>query len=228
MPKFGISLINIDQLNIFQDLEILSEIGGIDYLHIDIMDNNYVERFGINPEIIEDLNAFFDFKIDIHLMIKNVNFFLQSYSEVIENSSVSIHLNSLNLKNLCQTPKFLKVVLDLEDDKNSFDEKQLPDGILSGIMFMGIIPGVINQTHKPEVVIKKVSKFKSLNFSKDFEVQIDGGFNFETAKMLKISGFNSFVGGSNSFCKNIKNGLPKHQKKELYKKNIDILLSLIG
>ena len=228
MPKFGISLINVDQLNIFQDLEILSEIGGIDYLHIDIMDNNYVPRFGINPELIKSLSNFFDFKLDVHLMIRNINNFLTDYNSILYQSSISIHLNMLNLKELCIIPKFFKIVLDLVDDKKYCDKISFPLDILSGITFMGIKPGVLNQVHKPCIVINKISDFKSLSTNEDFELQIDGGFNFNTAKKLKDSGINSFVGGSNSFCKDIKTGLNKFKKKEIYKRNIDQIFSLIG
>lgn len=225
--RLGVSLINVDQLNLFEDLELISEIGSIDYLHIDIMDLHYVPRYGINPEILPDINKFFDFQLDIHLMIENPLTYFHIFDRDSYNADYSIHLNKYDFKLFDSLNIKPKVVLNLNEHLHDLKEQSVCVNNIKGFTFMGIIPGVLLQDHKPDVLQNKIPIFS--NFFKNylFEYQIDGGFNFKTAKSLKLSGANSFIGGSNSFCYQICNNQSKMDKKALYESNINQIISLL-
>lgn len=225
--KLGVSLINVDQLNLFEDLELISGIGGIDYLHIDIMDLHYVPRYGINPEILPDINKFFDFHLDIHLMIDNPLTYFHLFERDSYKADYSIHLNKYDLKLFESLNIKPKVVINLNEHLVDFLEHSVSASKIKGFTFMGILPGVLLQEHRPDVLLDKIPIFSDFFNDYLFEYQIDGGFNFKSAKLLKQTGANSFIGGSNSFCYQIYNNQSKADKRALYQSNINQIISLL-
>ena len=51
----------------------------IDYLHIDIMDGEFVPNFGLGVDYIKGLRELTDIPLDLHLMIKNPEYKLENY-----------------------------------------------------------------------------------------------------------------------------------------------------
>lgn len=64
------SLLNANTYNIKEQLQILKD-KGIDHLHVDVMDGQFVPSQAFGPNTVNDLKNMTDFKLDVHLMIEN-------------------------------------------------------------------------------------------------------------------------------------------------------------
>lgn len=219
MKTIGASVITMDHLNFETDVKILDAIGEIDYLHMDIMDGHFVPRFGIYPEIIYEISKITDISLDLHLMVSDVEFTLSQVAHIKNIKTVSFHyfINEGRIFKIIDKIKSMGAIpiiaLDLSTPINSIVEI-LESGELGGVMFMGIHPGVLDQTHRPSNVLRRLPILRSLWTEPDnFIYQIDGGCNFDTIKALSEAGINSFVGGSSSIFKNADN--PNEREKKI-------------
>ena len=93
------------------------------------------------------------------------------------------------------------IVADLTSDMKSV-AKYISNDLVSGVMFMGIHPGVLKQTARPELVLKNLSELKELCDLNEIFVQCDGGVTFETIAPLNKQGINNFICGSSTLYKN--------------------------
>jgi ribulose-phosphate 3-epimerase len=229
MQKLGASIITMDHLNMFQEIQLLKDIGGVDYLHIDMMDGHFVPRYGIYPEIIQEISTRFDFELDVHLMVEDVEFALSQLSGMGNIDTISFHY-STNEGSIFKIIDAIKAInakpilaLDLSTSITAVSEL-LNSNELHGLLFMGIHPGVLKQEHRPNNVIRRLRELRLLrNLSDNLVLQIDGGFNFETACKLKSAGINSFVGGSSSIYRDVPLSLEKLERSNLIKQNIEKL-----
>lgn len=233
MKKLGASIITMNHLNFAEDIEILQLSDQIDYLHIDIMDGSFVPRYGIYPEIMEGIAKISDIPMDVHLMVDDVEFSLGQFGYIENIETISFHYFTNEgrifklvdqIRNINATPI---VAIDLSTPLECVAEI-VNSGEIGGVLFMGIHPGVLKQNHRPENIIKRLPKFREMiSVPDDFIFQIDGAFNFDTAKMLSSAGINSFVGGSSSIFKNINNDQEKMLRKEKIFSNIKKTKNLI-
>jgi ribulose-phosphate 3-epimerase len=205
----GASIITMHPLRLEQEIEFLVATGLVDYLHVDMMDGEFVPRYGIYPEIVAQISENFDISLDIHLMVSDVEFAIDQLDQIKNIASISFHYfkNEGRVFKLIDAVKSRGAVpvlaLDLSTDVSAIEDI-LQSGELSGLLFMGIHPGVLRQNHRPMHVVKKLNRLKRhIPTSQDFIIQIDGGFNIETAAQLASVGINSFVGGSSSIYKGV-------------------------
>jgi ribulose-phosphate 3-epimerase len=234
MTKLGVSVITMNPLDLAGEVEIISEIGGIDYLHIDVMDGHYVPRLGLYPEIVRGLSKLSDLKIDVHLMVNDVEFIIDQFTEVSTLETISFHYfqNEGRVFKIIDKIKDVGakpiIAVDLSTNIDAISDI-INYGELDGILFMGIHPGVLKQIHRPEIVLEKLLRLNSnLNHKlDDLTLQIDGAFNFDTAKPLRDAGINSFVGGTSSIYKNVSGELCQKEKYKILEKNIYQIRSLI-
>ena len=200
------SLICLDHLGIRDDVAFLKKIG-IEKLHIDIMDNNFVPRFGIYPEIVRDINSEFDFEIDLHFMVENVERSLDEWLKYVKPNSVSFHYkyNKDNITLLSRAIKNVGADVRIAYDTSIGDKvfiESLVEHAPKGVMLLGIIPGVLEQQHRPDIVVNKLKALKKSNVSiEDYTIQVDGGVNFETISAFVKEGVNDLVCGSSTLFK---------------------------
>ncbi|MBF9028555.1 hypothetical protein FZCC0188_11575 [Rhodobacterales bacterium FZCC0188] len=234
MILLGASLITMDHLNFERDISMLEKNGGIDYLHVDIMDGHYVPRYGIYPEIMQEIAQRTKLPMDVHLMVSDIEFALTQISDIPKISTVSFHLfqnEGRVYKIIDQIRKFGArpvLALDLSTSVNHVYDI-LRAGELEGLLFMGIHPGVLIQKHRPNQVIQTLTTLnKIMDFDENFILQIDGGFNFDTGRDLALAGINSFVGGTSTIFKNAPPSLQRDQRIENIKRNISMVKGLIN
>ena len=193
------------------------ENGGADMIHVDVMDGHFVPNLTIGPPVIKSLKKHSSILFDVHLMISPVHKYIKAYADagadIITihpeatndiNSSISL-IKELNKKVGVSLNPETKVDIIIEH----LDKIDL-------VLIMSVNPGFGGQKFMPEV-LTKVEELKNLRTAKDldFDIEIDGGINFENSKKAIEAGVNILVSGTTIFKSN--NGD--------IKKNIELLKS---
>ena len=218
MKKIQISpsILSADFSQLRNEIKRLEE-GGADMIHVDVMDGHFVPNLTIGPPVIKSLKKHSSILFDVHLMISPVHKYIESYSDAGADI-ITIHpeatddLDSSILK-IKELNKKVGVSLNPETKidiiLNVLDKIDL-------VLIMSVNPGFGGQKFIPEVLnkikeLKKIQKEKGLNF----DIEIDGGINFENSKAAIEAGANILVSGTTIFKSN--NGD--------IKKNIELLKS---
>jgi ribulose-phosphate 3-epimerase len=171
----------------------------------------------MGPPIIKALRKHTSLPFDVHLMISPVHKYIQDYAdagadiitihpEATENLKESIkHIRSLNKKiGVSLNPETkIDLIIDLLNE-------------IDLVLIMSVNPGFGGQKFMPEV-LEKIKKLKKLKSEKkiDFDIEIDGGINFDNNKLAIEAGANILVSGTSVFKNNNGN----------IKKNIELLKS---
>ena len=216
MKKIQISpsILSADFSQLGNEIKRLEE-GGADMIHVDVMDGHFVPNLTIGPPVIKALRKYTKLPFDVHLMISPVHKYIEDYAKAGANI-ITIHPEATNnLKESIDLIKKLnvKVGVSLNPDtkidviENILDQVDL-------VLVMSVYPGFGGQRFIPDVVRKienlgKLKKDKNLNF----DIEVDGGINFENNKIVIKAGANILVSGTTIFKENNGN----------IKKNIDFL-----
>ena len=201
--KISPSILSADFSKLSSEIKKLEE-GGADMIHVDVMDGHFVPNLTIGPPVIKSLRSHTSLPFDVHLMISPVHKYIKNFSDAGADI-ITIHpeatdnlIDSINhIKNL---KKKAGVSLN-PNTKISAVEKYLDK--IDLILIMSVYPGFGGQKFIPEVVskIKTLSEIKK-NKNLNFDIEVDGGINFENSKSVIEAGANILVSGTTIFKEN--------------------------
>ena len=216
--KISPSILSADFSQLGNEIKRLEE-GGADMIHVDVMDGHFVPNLTIGPPVIKNLKKHSSILFDVHLMISPVHKYIEAYSDAGADI-ITIHPEATdNLKSSISKIKELnkKVGVSLNPETEIDVILQYLDKI-DLILIMSVNPGFGGQKFMPEV-LTKIKKLREIQKNKklNFDIEIDGGINFENSKDAIEAGANILVSGTTIFKSN--NGD--------IKKNIDLLKSTI-
>ncbi len=208
------SILSADFSQLGIEIKRLEE-GGADMIHVDVMDGHFVPNLTIGPPVIKALRKHCSLKFDVHLMISPVHKYIEAYADAGADI-ITIHPEATqNLGESIKTIKDLKKKVGVSLNPESKIEliTEFLDHI-DLVLIMSVNPGFGGQKFMPEVLdkikqLKKIQQEKNLNF----DIEIDGGINFENCKIAIDAGANILVSGTTVFKSNDGD----------IKKNIDLL-----
>ncbi len=216
MKKIQISpsILSADFSQLGNEIKRLEE-GGADMIHVDVMDGHFVPNLTIGPPVIKTLRKYTKLPFDVHLMISPVHKYIEDYAKAGANI-ITIHPEATsNLKESIDLIKKLnvKVGVSLNPDTKINIIENILDKI-DLVLVMSVYPGFGGQKFIPEA-IKKIENLSNLKKNKNlnFDIEVDGGINFENNKIVIKAGANILVSGTTIFKENNGN----------IKKNIDFL-----
>ena len=210
--KIAPSILSSDFSKLGEVLEELNQ-SGAEMVHVDVMDGNFVPNITFGPPVIKKIRKYSTLPFDVHLMIAPVHKYIRDFADAGADI-ITVHPEATD--NLVQTIELIKSLG--KKAGVSLNPKTTLDSILPVlhlvdlVLVMSVNPGFGGQKFMPEVL----SKVKELRAKIDQEklnidIEIDGGIDFETAKLAKDAGVDILVSGTTLFDSkdSLKNNIQK-------------------
>ena len=219
MKKIQISpsILSADFSQLGNEIKRLND-AGADMIHVDVMDGHFVPNLTIGPPVIKALKKNSLVPFDVHLMISPVHKYIEAYANAGADI-ITIHPEATDdlQKSIEKIKEFkIKVGVSLNPEtKVDVIKKNLSQ--IDLVLIMSVNPGFGGQKFMPEVLnkIKELVKIREKE-KLTFDIEIDGGINFDNSKLAIEAGANILVSGTTIFKSNDGN----------IKKNIDLLRAI--
>lgn len=171
---------------------------GIDMIHFDVMDGNYVPNISIGTGMYADIHKISDMPLDLHLMVVNPDVAID-YFDVQEGDWVSFH------PEMCPAPYTLlqrikklgaQAGIAVSPGTSLSHIKELSTG-LDFVIIMGVEPGFSGQRMLPGT-INKVERVVALRkeLGREFKIIVDGDCAPKNARKVVDAGVDGCVVGS--------------------------------
>jgi ribulose-phosphate 3-epimerase len=194
------SILSADFTNLAQQIR-LAEMGGADWIHCDVMDGHFVPNITFGPVIVNAVRRVTKLPVDVHLMIKNPDRYLEDFASAGANY-LSVHFEEV--VHLNRTVNKIKelgckagVVINPSTPVESVcDIAEYIDLLL----IMTVNPGyggqsfISNSLRRIQEAVKLREKLKA-----NFLIEVDGGISTKTIVAAKDAGAQIFVTGSSVF-----------------------------
>jgi ribulose-phosphate 3-epimerase len=176
---------------------------GADWLHLDIMDGQFVDNISFGPAIVKLVRGLTNLPLDVHLMIQRPDHYIPRFIEAGA-SSITVHVEAEAKHDVPQTLRAIRdrgcrVGLTLNPATPfSAVEPHLP--ALDLTLIMTVHPGFGGQSFRPEMM-PQVRRARELRHSLglNYDIEVDGGINPETAHLSIENGANVLVAGTSIF-----------------------------
>lgn len=194
------SILSADFSNLSQQIR-LTEMGGADWIHCDVMDGHFVPNITIGPVIVKAVRKITKLPVDVHLMIEKPDRYLEAFADAGADY-ISVHVEEVVHLN-----RTINRIKELGCKAGTVINPATPVAAITDIaeyldllLIMTVNPGfggqkfITNSIRRIEEAANLRSKLKA-----KFLIEIDGGVNTDTIVMAKKAGVDVFVAGSAIF-----------------------------
>ncbi len=190
------SFLTCDFSNLKEEISLVSNL--TKYLHVDVMDGNFVPNITLGPKVVKDLRKHFDNVFDVHLMISNPLQYIEEFASA-GSDIITFHYEANS--DILQTIKKIKEcnkLAGLSINPNTNVEEIKPYlSSLDLVLVMSVNPGFGGQKFM-ENSVDKIKELDSLRkeFGYDYLIEVDGGINNSTIKLVNEANCDIAVCGS--------------------------------
>ena len=206
MIKVAASILSADFSRLAEEIKRVEK-AGIDLIHIDVMDGNFVPNITFGPQLIKDIRKITKLPFDVHLMIKKplryIDDFINAGSDMLTLHIETVAVSSFKRLRPKLSRKNIKLGVSLNPNTSLKRIEPVLDAV-DLVLVMTVNPGFGGQKFIPEVVpkIERLRKiYKGI-------ISVDGGINDKNAYSLIKAGVDILASRSYLFgAKNIKEAI---------------------
>ncbi|ERK30378.1 ribulose-phosphate 3-epimerase [Clostridium intestinale] len=200
MVKIAPSILSADFAKLGEDIVAIDK-AGADFIHIDVMDGNYVPNISIGLPVIKSIRKYTEKTFDVHLMIEEPGRFIDDFIAVGADL-ITVHYEAD--RHVDRTIQYIKskgikagIVLN-PGTPVSMIKDLIP--ALDMVLIMSVNPGFGGQKFI-EYSLNKIAEVKELSekYNKELLIQVDGGIDASNIKKVVDAGANVIVAGSAVF-----------------------------
>ncbi len=177
------------------------ETANADYIHIDVMDGQFVPNITIGPLVVEACKRSVSLPLDVHLMIVKPEHYVKDFAHaganhILIHAEATPHVHRVldNIKNLeCKAGLAINPLTPLDVFKDA-----LP--LLDIALLMTVNPGFGGQKFI-DLSLDRIKRLREYieEVNPSCELEVDGGINLEVGKAVLAAGANVLVAGSSIF-----------------------------
>lgn len=196
-PLIAPSILAADFSNLGKDIELLNA-SDADYIHCDVMDGVFVPNISFGIPVIKQVKKIAQKPLDVHLMIVDPDKYIEAFAGAGA-SVLTVHYETC--------PHLHRTIGAIKEQGmrasvclNPHTPVSVLEDIISDldmVLLMSVNPGFGGQKFIPNTY-KKVKQLKKLILDNKSEclIEVDGGVNYETGKLLLEAGTDVLVAGS--------------------------------
>lgn len=204
------SILSADFGNLARDIHTIDE-AGAEYIHIDVMDGVFVPTISFGMPIIKSIRPLTDKIFDIHLMIEEPIRYVDEFT-ALGADIITVHVEAC--KDTAATLKRIKELgvkagITLNPDTPLSDVREyLP--LADMLLIMSVVPGFGGQ----KFIEASLDKLREAVILRDelglnYDIEVDGGVNFDNIRDIHEAGANIIVAGSTVFKGNAADNVKK-------------------
>lgn len=209
------SILSADFNRLGEQIKIL-EHEGIKWLHIDVMDGDFVPSISFGMPVIKSIRKESDLFFDVHLMVSEPGRYIQDF---VDCGADSITVHAEACEDLERTIELIrdagvKVGVSIKPATPVNDISHMLEDV-DFVLIMTVQPGFGGQKYIEDCT-EKIQELRELIDKEglDVDIQVDGGINDETLETVMKAGANLFVAGSWVFSGDIAKNV-RHIRKSI-------------
>ena len=198
IPLIAGSLVCSNPLRLEEDINELNK-GRADFIHFDVMDGQFVPRYGLYPEILSYLKKITDIPVDVHMMVSNPEDYIEDF-RIAGATYYNFHVEATNhahrvVKKIEKAGMLPGVALNPATSLSTLD--YLIEDVKM-VVLMAINPGIVGHKLIPNMIdkIKELREFADRRGNKNLLIEIDGGVTFDSGIVMAQAGADVLVCGT--------------------------------